>query len=601
MAAATCISAVWPIKSKSDVKLAPIYLLLLVQLMATTGQYANAQVLIGHVQGKINFREGPGLDYGVIHTLDQSMRLVVLPREVTNGFVEVFDIESSSRGYVARHLITVTDTLRFTAPQIMERVGETASGGDVEVVLVNRTDRALYVWLNGFSYHMDPFEKKSLVFPTLEFTYFCSAPGFFPVMGKERVNKGSLYTWECTAQDLDTLNVTIQRLSAGTLPAALINQTDSIGKQPPRIDTSLRLADVNPQDMGESRYQLKIYGSVRVNGFYDFNGMESTEGFKPYEIPVGVQKVPGLSGIYIGARQTRFGLEGIGNTKVGAITTYLEVDFVSNVSSFLRLRHAFAEWNFFKMGYTWTTFMDNSALPITVDLEGPNSSLLRRHGLIRFEKRVLNRSLFGVSLESPPADYFNPGDTAIQGFTQQRNLDLAARYRYAQGDAHIQIAGIYRKIDVFENNRMQVAYGWGLMLSTAVKLAPAHRVSGQYTIGSGIAHYFVGFIDKQLDAIYNPTSQTMNLLGIQGGFLSYTYLRSPEWNFSVTTGLSSVDNFAFQTDDAFGSSHYFAINAFYNPIETIRIGLELTGGSRTNKDGRSGDASRMALLAKYNF
>ncbi len=104
-------------------------------------------------------------------------------------------------------------------------------------------------------------------------------------------------------------------------------------------------------------------GSARVNGFYDFSGMKSTEGFHPYEIPVGADEIPGLKSIYIGARQSRLGIEGTANTKVGKIKTYMEVDFASSTESFWRLRHAYAEWNFLKLGYTWSTFMDNASLP----------------------------------------------------------------------------------------------------------------------------------------------------------------------------------------------------------------------------------------------
>ena len=90
--------------------------------------------------------------------------------------------------------------------------------------------------------------------------------------------------------------------------------------------------------------------------------MKSTEGFLPYDIPVGEEKIEGLSSVYIGARQSRFGIEGEANTRVGHIVTYMEVDFASSTSSLWRLRHAYAEWNFFKIGYTWTTFMDNASL-----------------------------------------------------------------------------------------------------------------------------------------------------------------------------------------------------------------------------------------------
>ena len=57
----------------------------------------------------------------------------------------------------------------------------------------------------------------------------------------------------------------------------------------------------------------------------------------------------------------------------------------------------------------------------------------------------------------------------------------------------------------------------------------------------------------------------------------------------------------FEPDDEFKASQYYAINAFYYPIETISLGIEGTTGSRKNLDGQKGNASRISFLAKFDF
>jgi len=206
------------------------------------------------------------------------------------------------------------------------------------------------------------------------------------------------------AQQRDTLRLTITKnIKTVNTDSVYIfsTQIDTIALQTIKIDTSKMVDDVNPEDLSTSKYKVRLLGSVRINGFYDFNAMTNTEGFKPFDIPVGAEKIDGLNGAYIGARQSRFGIEGTANTKVGSIRTYIEVDFASTTYSYLRLRHAFAEWNFWKMGFTWTTFMDNASLPTTVDFEGPNSALSKRHGVVRFERKLRENNIFGVSVESP--------------------------------------------------------------------------------------------------------------------------------------------------------------------------------------------------------
>jgi len=572
-------------------------------LMIFTSFNVFAQLKLGSAKSEINFREGPGLNYKVVSTINSSNRLVILPRESRNNFIEVFDIETSSYGFVAENLIVITDTLYFQKQQFFESLGENESG-ETEIELLNKTSQALYVWINRNSYNLSPFEKKVLVMDTEEIIYFSSAPGMFPVFGKEILKKGNSFSFSVAARQQDTLSLSVTKIDK-TIKTDTVyyysTQVDTIALQPVITDTSKIVQDKNPQDMGKSKYNVRLLGSVRINGFYDFNGMTSTEGFKPYEIPVGEQDIPGLSGVYIGARQSRFGIEGTANTKVGSIKTYIEVDFASQSSSYFRLRHAFAEWNFWKLGYTWTTFMDNASLPTTVEFEGPNSSTSKRHGLIRYERKFEDKSIFGVSMESPKADYYNPNDSLIQNASNQRNFDLAGRYKYYNRWGHVQVAGIFRNIDFLQNGKMETKRGGGILLSTTIHINEKHQLNSQYSIGKGIAYYYVGFNEKQLDAVYNPNTESMLLKGIQGGFINYSYQYTKQFIFSAIVGLSSIKNEEFEPDDSFRASQYIAANAFYNPIETISLGLELTYGSRKNFDNQKGNANRISMLAKFDF
>lgn len=148
---------------------------------------------------------------------------------------------------------------------------------------------------------------------------------------------------------------------------------------------------------------------------------------------------------------------------------------------------------------------------------------------------------------------------------------------------------------------MDVLYGWGILLSTNINLNKRNILSGQYSFGQGIANYYVGFVDRQLDAVYDSALMKMTLKQIRGGFLTYTFVYNPSWKFSLTGGTSDIKGKDFEPDDAFRSSQYFAANVFYNPIETIRLGFEVTTGSRTNLDMQKGNSTRISLLASFDF
>jgi uncharacterized protein YgiM (DUF1202 family) len=168
---------------------------LLILMTATFNLFA--QLKMGSAKSEINFREGPGLNYKVVYTINKSNLLVVLPRESKNNFIEVFDIETSSYGFIAENLIKITDTLYFQEQHFFEKSGESETR-EIEIELLNQTSQSLYIWINSNSYNLSPFEKKVLIMNKEEIVYFSSAPGLFPVFGKEILKKGNSYRWNFT-------------------------------------------------------------------------------------------------------------------------------------------------------------------------------------------------------------------------------------------------------------------------------------------------------------------------------------------------------------------------------------------------------------------
>jgi uncharacterized protein YgiM (DUF1202 family) len=166
----------------------------LIFLLTVASAGVFAQLKLGSAKSEINLREGPGLNFKVAYTVSSSSLLVILPRAPKNDFLEVFDIETNSYGFVSEKLIVITDTLNFQKQHFFERSGENETG-EVEIDMINQTSETLYVWVNGNTYNLFPFEKKILLMNVEEITFFSSAPGLFPVFGKEILKKGDAYRW----------------------------------------------------------------------------------------------------------------------------------------------------------------------------------------------------------------------------------------------------------------------------------------------------------------------------------------------------------------------------------------------------------------------
>jgi hypothetical protein len=178
-------------------KLIKIYSIAFLLLLLISRFPLYGQLKLGSSQSEINFREGPGVDSKILSTISRSNLLVILPGEPQNSFVQVFDIESSSFGFVYEPYIRVNDTLFFQKQHFFERSG-TNENGDITIELINRTTHSLFVWINKNIYNLNPHEKKDLIFNDEEITYFSSAPGLYPVFGREILKKGNAYQWTFT-------------------------------------------------------------------------------------------------------------------------------------------------------------------------------------------------------------------------------------------------------------------------------------------------------------------------------------------------------------------------------------------------------------------
>ena len=54
-------------------------------------------------------------------------------------------------------------------------------------------------------------------------------------------------------------------------------------------------------------------------------------------------------------------------------------------------------------------------------------------------------------------------------------------------------------------------------------------------------------------------------------------------------------------DDFYSYSLYGSINTFFNLLENLQLGGELTIGNRVNKNGKTGYAERFQAMVKFIF
>ncbi|HMS35233.1 MAG TPA: DcaP family trimeric outer membrane transporter, partial [Ignavibacteria bacterium] len=218
---------------------------------------------------------------------------------------------------------------------------------------------------------------------------------------------------------------------------------------------SLGSKDIHPQDSPESsgliiesknkKLSIRFYGSARVYGSYDFNGLQGGTGFSISEIPVG-EEANFEKTFYMTANVTRLGLEVKKKTIVGNTLIKVETDFNGTDNKF-RIRHAYGQTSHFIIGQTWTNFSDIETLPLTVDVDGPPTAVTVRNVLIKYYLDFKPGWRFRASIESPSATIFVPDTVSIEEVTQNYPA-VSSNIKKDWKAVQIKAAGILNPISV---------------------------------------------------------------------------------------------------------------------------------------------------------
>src|SRR5262249_45726755 len=187
---------------------------------------------------------------------------------------------------------------------------------------------------------------------------------------------------------------------------------------------------------------------VRLTGLYDFNPIGSRDDFVTNMIPVPQQSGQNYN---MAARYSRIGLDTWTPTSFLGwnVHTFIEADFfngpgqaVGGGGNPFRLRFAFIDYGYFRVGQQNTVFMDGHAFPTTVDFAGPRGLVNQRRPGARVTIPLADQLYFAAGVEQPFSDITTNG----QGTPVQDVPDFAAHLRYETDLGHVQLSTLLRSI-----------------------------------------------------------------------------------------------------------------------------------------------------------
>ena len=379
---------------------------------------------------------------------------------------------------------------------------------------------------------------------------------------------------------------------------------------------------------GVSKPGFEIYGAAQVDYIQDFDRVDPnwTAALRPSKIPTTPDEFGSDGQSIVSVRQSKLGVTAEQDILGQPLFVKVEFDLFGTGDdegqTTFHLQHAFGRWGPILIGKTDSNWMDISIFPDTIEYWGPPGMVFLRNPQIRLTYKTGPHEFAGA-IEQPSNDV-DPGqlrliDPALGGVQGVEHIpDFTGHYRYTAGWGHIQVGAIlrqvsYETIGTTDNNPKGSQLGWGVNVTSNVKVTKDNVLHLGVVYGAGIASYMNdGGTDlapggapigpSQLPSPPPPGepihAEAEPLLGVVA-YLDHA------WNshFSSSIGYSTtqVDNSSLQEPGAFHSSQYATGNLLWRPDFHILFGVEYQWGQRQDFDKATGNDNRIQFTAKYSF
>ena len=339
-------------------------------------------------------------------------------------------------------------------------------------------------------------------------------------------------------------------------------------------------------------FTWKFGGYIKVDLIHDFDDIGSTDFFDPRTIPTSGAVEPGDT-THLQANQTRFNLDVRGPSTAGPFRGFFEGDFYGTDGSF-RIRHAFGEIEHVLGGKTWTTFMDEEAMPETLDFESPTAFPLVRTAQIRWSQKLEGGDYFAMALEDPASEVEPP--PGVTGEVKEPWPDLTGRYHWLNPLGHVQL-GLFTGMARFvpDTGGEDDALLWGVNVSTKLKTWEKDYAIAQVTYGDGVGRYRGG-ITAAPDA--NGDLEAVPILGLMG---SYEHHWSEKYRSTLAYSWGEADLPGdAQTSDS-QEVQYLAANLIWQFADRAWVGMEYLYGYNETFDDEDGTANRLQFSMRFDL
>ena len=286
---------------------------------------------------------------------------------------------------------------------------------------------------------------------------------------------------------------------------------------------------------------------------------------------------------------------------------FIGMNFLNNYCPVLQ--YAYLKYRGIKVGYDYSVFSDNGAMPPTIDYEGPNvctaSPLPTLNYTYAFGKKKEWSVGVGIELPSPSITTTARTRSVNQAVP---DIPVALKYSWNGGDDWVKASAIMRNI--YYHNEVTAknvdVVGWGISLSGTAEIVPNLRGYWTGVYGHGIASLMqdCGGLGMDLSPVGTQNYLTAaKTWGAYGG-LQYNFTD----NVYCSATYSHIRNYAKEWkggsnpySEQYKYAQYAVGNIFWNISPIITTGLEYIYGSRVNVDGSQAHDNRLQAMLQVSF
>ena len=391
---------------------------------------------------------------------------------------------------------------------------------------------------------------------------------------------------------------------------------------PEKIETAAAGTDAPaPLQIGGQTVRVGIDGAIQLDVMHDFNALGLTPGgslqreFVTAEIPVGGPAAAITNRTGFSPNQSYLAGWAETDTPWGPLRVYADVNLMgSTTDAQFQIYKAYGQWGWLKAGLDYTLWLNQSAMPDTLDFEGPNAI-----PEVRFSQASLKIPLqsdtgkrdlfFTVGAEDAAGDITTPsGVTSVDQIPS-----VIGKLSYEPDWAHIEVGGMFRRLRVEGPGYDQSLNGWGLTLSGSVNSWKNDNFIWGVQYGDALGAYIQDTSGLGLDAA--PTSKTntaMKVIPAFGAWAAYQHWWTKSLRSSATYGFVRMDtDFDMYPNTAnqgtYKQTQYASANLIWSPWPPFDVGLEYLFGHRTVTDSTAVDGSttganhRLQFTMRWNF